>query len=293
MIKGIKLWLQATRPKTLSAGIAPVLMGSVLVWDTPYFHWALFASILGCTLFIQVGTNFANDYFDNQKGADTEDRLGPQRMTQSGLISPAKMKLAFILCFIFASVLSIKLVLIGGLSIAFIGALSILFGILYTGGPYPLGYNGLGDIFVLVFFGPVAVAGTYYLYTLQFVTEVMIIGLIPGLLATAILVVNNLRDIPTDSQTGKNTLAVRFGETFCVWEYATCLFAALGLTIWIIFNHPDQIELIGPAFILTILSPKLIKAVRLKRGKELNPILEKTGKLLLIYSLLFCIAWIA
>ncbi|MFT5170599.1 MAG: 1,4-dihydroxy-2-naphthoate octaprenyltransferase, partial [Candidatus Marinamargulisbacteria bacterium] len=213
LTKSIKTWLLAARPKTLWAGICPVVMGSVLaVGDSP-ISWPVFWNILIVAILIQVGTNFANDYFDFLKGADTESRLGPTRFTQSGEILPAQMKTAFIVCFILSGIASLGLIVRGGWPIFVIGAASILCGILYTGGRYPIGYLGLGDLFVLMFFGPIAVGGTFFLHTLTINSEVLLLGLSPGLLSAAILMVNNLRDVDDDRRAGKKTLVVRLGKS--------------------------------------------------------------------------------
>ena len=172
-------------------------------------------ALLGAIL-IQIATNFANDYFDFVNGADTEERVGPTRATQAGLITPNAMKWAFILTFALTIPVIAFLTIKGGMVIVWIGIASIISGILYTGGPKPLGYMGLGDIFVLIFFGPIAVGGTEYVQSLEWSVDATIIGLASGFISTAILVVNNLRDKDTDSKVGKNTLAVRFEKVSLV-----------------------------------------------------------------------------
>ncbi|RMF56518.1 MAG: 1,4-dihydroxy-2-naphthoate octaprenyltransferase, partial [Calditrichaeota bacterium] len=201
-MKQWKVWLMASRPRTLGAAIAPVLMGLSMAYADMGLHMPSAIATLICALLIQIGTNFANDYYDFVQGADTGERLGPTRATQAGLVTPQAMKKAFIMVFSVAFLIGLYLIWRGGWPIFLIGVLSILFGILYTGGPYPLGYNGLADIFVLIFFGPVAVGGTYYLQTLQINGLVLIAGLAPGLISTALLTVNNLRDVITDRQAG-------------------------------------------------------------------------------------------
>ncbi len=257
--------------------------------DGGLFLPAAIAAALGA-LFIQIGTNFANDYFDFKKGTDTADRLGPTRATQAGWVSPSAMKAATAIAFGIAFLIGIYLVYRGGWPVVTIGLLSILFGVLYTGGPYPLGYNGLADIFVLIFFGPVAVGGTYYVQTLTITTPVILAGLAPGLFSVAILTVNNLRDIDNDRATGKKTLAVRFGKRFSIMEYMLSIIAACAIpAILLIYN--------GPLFALVasgtiILAYPQIKAVRITAGRELNSTLAATGSALLIYSLLFSIGWL-
>ena len=173
----IKIWLEAARPKTLWASIAPVVMGTALAYGDDKFDWLIAVATIVSSMAIQIATNFANDYFDHFKGADTSERLGPVRATAAGLVSPATMKFAFIATFALAFVVGMYLVYHGGWPILLIGVFSILFGILYTGGPFPLAYNGLGDIFVLFFFGPVAVGGTYYLQALSITPTVLILRL--------------------------------------------------------------------------------------------------------------------
>ena len=208
----LQVWLSAIRPKTLGAAVSPILIGTTMAFADGKGHaLAALAALLGALL-IQIGTNFSNDYYDYIKGADTEERLGPVRVTQSGQVRPKTMLRNFVMVFGLATLVGIYLVFRGGWPVVIIGILSIASGILYTGGPWPLGYLGLGDLFVLIFFGPVAVAGTFYVQALEITPVVIFAGLGPGLLATALLAVNNLRDEPTDKKVGKLTLAVRFGQ---------------------------------------------------------------------------------
>ncbi len=247
------------------------------------------AAALGA-LFIQIGTNFANDYFDFKKGTDDGDRLGPTRATQAGWVTPSAMKTATAIAFGIAFLIGIYLVFRGGWPVVAIGLTSILFGVLYTGGPCPLGYNGLADIFVLIFFGPVAVGGTYYVQTLTITTPVIMAGLAPGLFSVAILTVNNLRDIENDRAGGKKTLAVRFGKRFSIVEYIASVAVACAIPAVLLMYD-------GPPFALlacgtVVLSLPQIKSVRTITGRELNNTLAATGSALLIYSLLFSIGWI-
>ncbi|RMH90898.1 MAG: 1,4-dihydroxy-2-naphthoate polyprenyltransferase, partial [Calditrichaeota bacterium] len=247
---------------------------------------------LFCAILIQIGTNFANDYYDYVQGADTGERLGPTRVTQAGLVPPETMKRAFVVVFGLAFVAGMYLVWRGGWPILAIGLLSILFGILYTGGPYPLGYHGLGDIFVLIFFGPVAVGGTYYVQALTITPEALLIGVGPGLISTALLTVNNLRDIHTDRETGKRTLAVRFGEGFARMEYLLCIVVAALLPPAAALIHGNH-----PGAFLTLLTPLIaLPAIRTVFRESGTPVLNKTlaetGRLLFIYSLLFTVGWI-
>ena len=287
----IKIWIEASRPKTLPAAAAPVIMATGMAFHDGVFHsLAAFVALI-CALLIQIGTNFANDYFDFFKGADTMERLGPRRATQSGLISAKQMKVAFIVVFSLAFLLGLYLIFRGGWPILVIGLLSILFGILYTGGPYPLGYNGLGDLFVLIFFGPVAVGGSYYVQALEINHVVLLAGLAPGLISTAILTINNLRDIHTDKQAGKKTLAVRFGKRFAQLEYLFSIFAAFLLPFLLIYlTNKNYLSIL----VLIALAPA-VPGIRMvlsgTGGRPLNKVLADTGKLLFIYSLIFSIGW--
>ena len=219
----MKNWLLAARLKTLPAAISPVILGSALAFHDEAFHVLISMMTLLAAVLIQIGTNFANDIFDFQKGADREDRLGPIRVTQAGLISPKKMKSGMWLIFSLAICVGFYLVNIGGWPIVLIGLASIISGIIYTGGPYPLGYHGWGDLFVFVFFGLFAVSGTYYLQIGEVSFLSILMGMAMGMLANAILVVNNLRDVDADKVSGKKTMAVRFGKLFSKVQYVVLM----------------------------------------------------------------------
>lgn len=288
----LKVWLLAARPKTLWAGAAPVMMGTAMAWAAGGFHLAAALCTLAAALLIQIGTNFANDYFDFVKGADTADRVGPMRATQAGLISPGAMRNGAILVLVLAFALGLYLVYRGGWPILVIGILSILFAVLYTGGPYPLAYVGLGDVFVLIFFGPIAVGGTHFVQTQEWSALALAAGLGPGLLSTAILAVNNLRDADGDGLAGKRTLAVRLGKRFARAEYAFCVVAAtLGLPIALsIWANGHWFVLISGLALLPALP--LMTRVYTEEGPALNAVLGGTGKVLLIYALLFSVGWL-
>lgn len=291
MTSSPKIWIQAARPKTLAAGITPVLIGTAMAVDAGVFHAAAAIAALLGSLLIQIGTNFANDYFDFVKGTDTEERVGPQRATQAGLVSPATMRFATLIVFALALLPGAYLIYRGGAPILAIGIVSIICGVLYTGGPYPLGYLGLGDVFVLVFFGPVAVGGTYYVQALACPPEVLIAGLAPGLFSTAILTVNNLRDADTDVKTGKKTLAVRFGKTFARWEYVlSLLLGGLVVPLYLAVTTGHWVAL-GAALALLPAIPA-VRTVFTTDGPALNEILARTGQLLLLFSVLFSIGWV-
>jgi 1,4-dihydroxy-2-naphthoate octaprenyltransferase len=289
----ISVWIGAARPKTLWAALAPVLIGTAMAYSDGLMHLpsALIAS--AAAIFIQIGTNFANDYFDFRKGADQTDRLGPVRATGAGLIRPQVMRMAFILMFLLAFLIGLYLIWRGGWPILIIGILSIIFGILYTAGPYPLAYNGLGDIFVLIFFGPVAVGGTYYVQTGDITLPVVLAGLSPGLISTALLTVNNLRDIYSDAKAGKRTLAVRFGLLFTRMEYMfTILAASCIIPVLLLMVEPHHPYILAGMLVFLFAMPS-IKAVFFNEiSAELNSVLAATGKILLIYSVLFSLGWI-
>tara|TARA_Y100000994_G_scaffold63243_1_gene51420 strand:- start:2857 stop:3723 length:867 start_codon:yes stop_codon:yes gene_type:complete len=279
-------WVIASRPKTMTAAIAPVLLGSALAYYEGAFDIITFFVILITACLIQIGTNLTNDLFDYIKGADNNDRLGPKRAMQAGLILEPEMKRAIFIVFSLSICFGFYLALLGGWIIVGIGLLSILFAILYTGGPYPLAYNGLGDIFVFIFFGLIAVSGTYYLYTDYFSINSFILGSSAGCLATAILVVNNLRDVDNDKEYGKNTLAVYFGKKFTQFEYLLLMIIVYTIPIYISIDLGNKASIYIVYFTLPICI-RLIIDVFYKKNSMLNETLEATAKLLLLYSLLF------
>jgi len=292
ILNQLKIWIEAARPKTLWASVAPVIIGTAMAYSDGNWNPLIAILTLLSAMMIQIGTNYANDYYDYFKGADTRERIGPVRATVSGLVKPQAMKIAFFLAFGLSILFGLYLIGRGGWPILVIGSLSILFGILYTGGPFPLGYKGLGEIFVLIFFGPVAVGGAYYLQTLDMNLSVILAGLSPGLISTALLTVNNLRDIHTDERAGKRTLAVRFGPIFARIEYLlSILIACLMPLILLIINpaHPYSLA----AILVIILAGHPIKTVLFDDiSPELNTALARTGKILLFYSLVFSLGWI-
>ncbi len=285
-VSRLRIWLMAARLPTLPAAVAPVLVGSATAAAASHFRFAVFLAALVSAVLIQIGTNLANDYFDFHKGADTADRLGPVRVTQSGLLSPATVRAAMIVTFGLSILAGLYLVVIGGWPILLIGLLSIACGILYTGGPWPLGYHGLGDIFVFIFFGLIGVVGTAYLHSDMFMGSAVINAIPVGLLVTAIIVVNNLRDIDTDRLAGKHTLAVRMGRSATRIEYA--------LLVVIAYVVPLGRWFAGATFPWCLLPwvsiPMALAQVRIvfsAEGRALNPALKGTGQFLLLYSLLF------
>jgi len=291
MAASLGTWLLAARPRTLPAAASPVIMGSALAYDDGGFHLLSALAALTGALLIQIGTNFANDYFDHVKGVDTEHRTGPLRATQAGLVAPRQMIMAASIVFALALIVGVYLVMRGGWPIVAIGLAGIACGYLYTGGPAPIGYIGLGDLFVLLFFGPVAVGGTYYVQTTSVTKEAMLAGIAAGLLSTAILTVNNLRDVDTDLSAGKKTLAVRFGKGFARWEYVLCVVAA-GLIPSFIASARGDHQFV---YLTLIMFPFLIMPVRAvftQSGVALNAALAETGLALFLFSLLFALGWI-
>jgi len=285
------VWLLAARPKTLPAGIVPVLVGGVLAYSDGGFHLLSFLAALFGSIMIQIGTNYANDLFDYKKQTDTSERIGPMRVTQAGLATPRQTAIATIIVFALALLSGIYLVSRGGWPVVIIGLSSILFGVLYTAGPLALGYIGIADLFVLIFFGPVALGGTYYVQTLNISWPIIIAGLPFGMISVAILVVNNLRDIDTDKKGGKRTLAVRYGRTFARYQYMTMLMGAA--IIPIAMTAAGQAGTFLPlAALYLIFARSPIKTVfTIIDGETLNKTLAATGRLLIIYGLLFSIGW--
>ncbi len=270
-MKQALIWLEATRPKTLIISLMPVLIGTSFAVHQGAFSLLTCLITLLTALCIQIGTNFANDYYDCLKGADTASRKGPRRMTQAGLISLSKMKLATFLTFSSVALLSFYLAARGGPIFSLLTTLSIAFGILYTGGPKPLAYLGLGEVFVFIFFGPVATAGAAYLQTLTFSWEAVFLGFTPGFLASAVLVLNNLRDIEEDRRASKKTLAVRFGKRFTQYEYTS--FILLGCLLPLAFGWWLSAFALIPALIP-------LKTVWLYKSEmELHPPFVQTGQI--------------
>jgi 1,4-dihydroxy-2-naphthoate octaprenyltransferase len=285
-------WILAIRPKTLPAAIAPVAIGTAMAFGDGLFHWPSALMALSAALCIQIGTNLANDYFDFKKGADTAERKGPVRVTQAGLIKPSVVLNVALLFFLLASLSSLYLIHRAGPCILIVALTSIISGICYTAGPLPLAYLGLGELFVLIFFGPVAVGGTYFTQSLEINWAVIAAGFGPGFLSAAILAVNNLRDIDTDRRAKKLTLAVRFGRSFAMSEYLFCIMAATLTPLAVLLITGDH-KLIAIASLTGFLSIPCVKtAFTNLDGEALNRTLAKTGRLLLIYSVLFSLGWL-
>lgn len=282
----VKVWLDAARPRTLPAAVAPVLVGSALAAHDGAFRPAAAALCLGFALLVQVGTNFANDYYDFMKGADTPNRVGPRRAVAAGLVRPSTMRAAMIGTFAAAFLLGLGLIHWGGPWMLAVGIASILCGIAYTGGPYPLAYHGFGDLFVFLFFGVVAVTVTYVVQAGR-ITVPALLGAVPvGLLSANILLVNNYRDFDTDTVAGKRTLVVRLGRRAARLQFAMSLAAA--------FLVPAAFLLLGyrPLCLLPLLLVPvgISHARRLARAQEpaaLIALLGDTGRLTAAYAALF------
>ena len=288
----LKIWFQATRPKTLLAALAPVLIGTSMAFEAGKAHWlSAILALLGA-ICIQIGTNFYNDYADFLKGADTQDRVGPRRATQAGLVSPDAMRWASYIAFGLAVVAGSYLIFRGGWPVVWIGVASIASGFLYTAGRYALAYTGLGDLFVLIFFGPVAVGGTYYVQALEMPMIVLFAGLSPGLLAVAILLVNNIRDVHQDAVAQKKTLVVRLGRAFGIGFYAFCVTAALLVPVAIVVRMQDHFAILATPLVGLFAWPVIKTLIQEKDAQALNPLLGSTARILLLYSVSFSLLWL-
>jgi 1,4-dihydroxy-2-naphthoate octaprenyltransferase len=286
-VGAVRIWVMAARVRTLPAAVAPVLVGTTLALGADHFHPLAFIAALLGAVFIQVGTNLSNDYSDARRGADTEDRLGPVRVTAGGLVPPRQVLLATYVTFGLAVACGAYLVAVAGPELLAVGAASILAGVLYTGGPRPYGYEGLGEVFVFLFFGIVAVAGSYFVQVKHLSWEAFALAVPVGLLASAILVVNNVRDLETDRRAGKRTLAVRLGRARTRTLYAVMVagaFVAAPLP-WAFGSMSAWLLLPWAALPLAL---RLVRVVRSRPdGPALNGALAGTGALQLLFCLLY------
>lgn len=281
-----KLWLLAIRPKTLFAAIAPVMLGTALSYSHNQGHLLnAFAALLGA-IGIQIGTNLANDYWDSKKGADTQDRLGPVRVTSSGLISPRSVFVAMILAFVVAGFAGLYLIYVAGWPVFWIGVLSIFCGIIYTAGPFPLAYLGLGDVFTFVFFGPVATMGTYYVQAHAISFAALLLGCVPGAYSVVLIALNNLRDRESDILVNKKTLAVRFGAFFARAEIAVFLFAPFIFTLLLYFNgNLSELESLICVAVCIFGGRAIIKPVyRIRDMRLINDLFPKTAMMSLVMA---------
>lgn len=290
MSSSVKIWINALRPKTLPAGMIPVMIGGSVAYSQGYFDGGLLAITLICALLIQIITNFINEIYDYKRGADGEDRLGPERAVSTGKINPKTMKIVSLVLIGITFFIGLILVDHAGIGILIVGIVSLIFAWAYTGGPFPLAYKGLSDIFVFIFFGLIAVSGTYYVQTLRFDWIAFLSGIAPGIFSMNILAVNNIRDINSDPSAGKITLAVRLGKKNAQILYAVLTILAYIPLIMIYIETENTIVLLP--LITIVYAAVLIKNVFSKTGKELNAVLAGTGKLLFAYGLLFCLSLI-
>lgn len=287
-----QVWLSAARPRTLPAAVAPVLVGSALAWRDGWFDGAAASLCLGFALLVQIGTNFANDYYDFVHGADTAARVGPRRAVAAGLIAPATMKAAMIAVFAAAFVTGLGLIFWGGPWLLLVGVASIACGIAYTGGPWPLAYHGLGDLFVFLFFGLVAVTVTYFVQTGRVTADAFLAASAIGVLAANILVVNNYRDVETDAAANKRTLVVRWGRPAARLQFVLSHAAAFAVAgaLW---GRGQRVWVLLPV----LLAPWALRQItRLRRAtapQELIALLGDTGRYEAAYALLLAIGLIA
>jgi 1,4-dihydroxy-2-naphthoate octaprenyltransferase len=286
------IWIAATRPRTLPAAVAPVLVGSAFAWHDGTFIAPAAIACLGFALLIQIGTNFANDYYDFIKGADTAERVGPRRAVAAGLVRPAAMKAAMAGAFVAAFLVGLSLLSHGGWPLLIIGVASIVCGIAYTGGPYPLGYNGLGDVFVFIFFGLVAVCATYFVQAGEVSGDVVLASIAIGLLAANILVVNNYRDVETDKKAGKRTLVVRFGRSAARLQFGVSLFLAFTIPVHLLTRGFEPVVLL-PVAIAPMAFRHVRRLAEAETPAELIVLLGDTGKLLALYALLLSVGVVA
>ncbi|HEY3310052.1 MAG TPA: 1,4-dihydroxy-2-naphthoate polyprenyltransferase [Anaerolineales bacterium] len=282
----LSTWIMAARPRTLPAAAAPVFVGIALALRDGVFHWPSALACLLISLLMQIGANLANDLFDHERGSDTPDRLGPTRVTASGLVSPAKMRLSLVFVFGLAALLGLYLTWLRGWPVLVLGVAIIAAALAYTGGPFPYGYFALGDVFVFLSFGLAAVCGTYYAQS-GFLTPTIYWAAVPvGLLIINILVVNNTRDLETDSAANKRTLAVLLGRRAMQMEYLLCLLGAylVPLGMWV----AGMASIGGLLVWLSIpRAARLYREFSLTSGRQLNKTLGGTAQLALVYALLF------
>ena len=287
-ITKFEAWVLASRPKTLLAAVVPVLVGSAIaVFDNVFNPFAAFIALI-CSILIQIGTNFVNDLYDFLAGSDTKERLGPVRVLANDIISVKEMKRGIAFVFISAFLLGLYLVYLGGWLILLIGVISIISGFAYTAGPYPLAYNGLGDIFVFLFFGFVGTIGTYYIQANQISAMVFWSSIPVGALITNILVVNNYRDLEEDKSNGKNTLAVKFGPRFARYQYVAFTIVSYLILLVVYFTFKKSLLVFLPVLSLPI-AVRLMWMIYRYKGKALNDTLALTSKLSAIYGLLFAL----
>jgi len=283
----LSLWWLAVRPRTLPAAAAPVAVGAAVAIHDGAFSLLPVLAAFGGALLLQIAVNLANDYFDAKNDIDSEARLGPVRVTQSGLIPPGRVKGAMVLCLILAALIFVYMTRVGGMPIFIIGVASVLAALAYSGGPYPLASHGLGELFVFIFFGLVAVCGTYWVQAVSLSWLVVAASLPPGFLISAIMVVNNLRDRSTDAGAGKRTLAVRLGEGNTIRLYRNLIVLSY-LVVFLLAGFSTSLAILLPLATLPI-ARSLWREIKTATGVELNETLARTAKFSLFFSLLFAV----
>ncbi|MCA0390039.1 MAG: 1,4-dihydroxy-2-naphthoate polyprenyltransferase [Bacteroidetes bacterium] len=282
----LNVWILAARPKTLLAAFVPVIVGTSLAVAEKEYHLAAALVALICSILIQIATNFTNDLYDHLKGADTKERVGPQRALNEGWVSVGEMKLAIYLTFGLAFILGLYLVYLGGPLISAIGILSIIAGFMYTAGPFPFAYNGLGDLFVFLFYGFVGTVGTYFINTHTITSQAMISSIPVGALVTNILVVNNYRDVDQDKKAGKKTLAVLLGKNFALAEYFILLVSSFSVPL-IMYLYYDLTYWVFLPYLTLPFAYKAILMLLSLKGSELNKALELSAKISALFGFLF------
>lgn len=283
-----QLWFLAARPKTLPASVIPVVLASALAAADGFFAIDRAAVALVCAMLIQIATNFINEVYDFRRGADTAERLGPTRAVASGLIGERAMVIASASVIVITFFIGLYLVAATGWEILAVGIASLFFAWAYTGGPFPLAYRGLGDIFVFVFFGLVAVCGTYYVQALSVTPQALLLSLVPGALSANILGVNNIRDIRTDEPAGKRTLAVRIGRAPAIRLYTALVAMAFIVPVMFVVVMGYSLWVLLPLLTLP-LAAKLIRNLRTKEGVALNAVLAGTAGLLVAFGVLLSV----
>lgn len=287
----LQIWMHAARPKTLLAAFVPILVGTSVALAEQKLNATASSVALICALLIQIGTNFTNDLYDYFRGADNKKRVGPIRVLNEGLVSPAQMKVAIALTFGSAFIFGMYLVNIGGIIIFIIGVFSIIAGLAYTAGPFPLAYKGLGDIFVFVFFGLIGTCGTYFVNAQTVSMNAVFASFPVGALITNILVVNNFRDIETDRVAGKNTLAVLLGKKFSLVEYISLVLLSFVTPAILFFSFNVSVWIFLP-YLTIPLAFKLIKMMTTLSGSELNKTLELSAKFSMLFGVLLSLGFI-
>lgn len=285
-------WFWATRPQTLVASTMPVVIATAMAYYDGIWHWPSALAAFVAAALIQVGTNLANDYFDFKYGVDAEGRKGPPSCLQAGALTPPQVKWFFITAFSLAGLVAAYLTARAGWPVLVIGVLAIITGVIYSAGKRSLASLGMGDLFVLVFFGPVACVGTYYVQSFEWSLAVIVAGLAPGFLSTAIIVVNNLRDIETDARAGRRTLAIRFGRAFTRMEYLFCVIAGClaPVAVFLITDHnPWGLMASLVAFFFL---PTVHDVFTSDDGEVLNPALARTALLLTLFSFVYSVTWL-